>query len=378
MDKHIVKKLMTHKSGQFILSNKYDQNKLSPYIIQASILNETIRDMPILPDIAASLNEELMIRSIFSTAAIEGNPLRHDEVSQIILKKEDALNDKEKEICNLKQVYDLIDDSIPHKRIISEDFIKIVHSTITAGINYKDNTPGKYRNHSVKVGDEEHGGTYTPPKILEDIRTLMDTFLKWFNIDLQDENCFIQSALTHLYLALIHPFGQGNGRSARAIESLILNAYGIRYVPKMLSNYYYRNIDEYYWAFSNTIKSLKSKECDVTDFLEFAMKGIVESFRELKDRNFWHIKRMALRDFCGHLLERKGINARQHMLISLILNGPFPFSLKDLFNKDLFRPLYVNVSERTARRDVEALSKMGLLVLQEDDKFIVNLNLLTS
>ena len=376
MSQPIVDKVMTHKSGQFIFSNKYNTNKLSPYIIEATILNETIRDMPILPDIAVSLNEELMIRSIFSTAAIEGNPLHQDKVSQIVLEKQKALSDKEKEIRNLKHVYDLIDQPTPHKRILSEDFIKIVHSTITENIDYKDNVPGKYRNHFVKVGDNEHGGIDTPPKILEDIKMLMGKFIKWFNFDLQNENCFIQSALTHLYLALIHPFGQGNGRSARAIEALILNTYGIRYVPKMLSNYYYRNIDEYYWAFSNTLKSLKTKEYDVTPFLEFVMKGIEESFKELRDRIFWHIKRMALRDYCGYLLEQKKINNRQHMLISLILNRSLSFSLKDLFIKDLFRPLYVNISERTARRDIEALGKLGLLI-PEEDNFVLNINLLT-
>ncbi len=51
---------------------------------------------------------------------------------------------------------------------------------------------------------------------------------------------------------------------------------GIKFVPTMLSNYYYKNMDDYFWAFSNTIKS---KDNNVTPFLKFVLKGFIESLK---------------------------------------------------------------------------------------------------
>ena len=155
-----IKKVMTHKSGNFVFSRKYNYEKLAKYLIEANILNTTIKDIPILPASMAKFDEELMIRSIFSTAASEGNPLSEEKVSDIILKKGDALNDKQMEIYNLKNLYFEI-QQLPPNFDLSLDFektAKTFQSIITKNINYLDNIPGKYRNHPVKVGDKEHGG----------------------------------------------------------------------------------------------------------------------------------------------------------------------------------------------------------------------------
>ncbi len=369
---------MTYKSGQFVFSHKYNREKLAVYFAEADILNTTIKDIPILPAYSSKIDEELLIRSIFSTAAIEGNPLSEKNVSDIVLEKEEAINDKQKEIYNLKTMYDAIQHSAPDSDLIGnfENTIKGFQGIITSNINYPDNNPMNYRNHSVKVGDFEHSGIYTPPKIFEDIKTLMKHFADWFNNDLSDENCYVKAALVHLYIGLIHPFGQGNGRTARAIEGMILQQYNIKYLPKMLSNYYYKNIDDYYWAFSNTINSIKKKEFDVSPFLEFVMKGITESFGELKEKTMRSIKSLVLKDFYNWLFENKKINHRQHEFIKLLINDNKLFTLKSLFLNDVFKLLYSNVSERTARRDLELLTKQKILIVQKDGNLSLNFNVL--
>ena len=374
-----IKKVMTHKSGNFVFSRKYNYEKLAKYLIEANILNTTIKDIPILPASMAKIDEELMIRSIFSTAAIEGNPLSEEKVSDIILKKGDALNDKQMEIYNLKNLYFEI-QQLPPNFDLSLDFektAKTFQSIITKNINYLDNIPGKYRNHLVKVGDKEHGGIDTPPKILADIKILMKSFANWYKTNLSDDNCYIKAALAHLYIGLIHPFGQGNGRTARAIEGLILQQNKIKYLPKMLSNYYYKNIDEYYWAFSNTIQSIKKKEYDVTPFLEFVLKGVTESFFELKLKVMFYIKTLALRDFYDYLLNNKEVNKRQGELLKILLNTNVNFSLKDLYVNDIFKLLFLKVSERTARRDVDSLLKQKLLFVRDDGKLQLNFKVMT-
>jgi len=373
------KKVPTFKSGNFVFSRKYSNRMLQPYRIEAKILYETVKDLPVLPSLASDLEQELIRRSIFGTAAIEGNPLTEERVGQIIgeSKDVDLRGNAEQEINNLKTAYDLfkgIKMGEPGKMPrLSEKVIKEVHKVITRKLKYEYNNPGNYRNHIVKVSNKEHGGIYTPPKCLPDIKKLMKEFIKWINSDeLINLDAPIRAALAHYYLGLIHPFGDGNGRTARYIEAAILYQSGIKYVPPMLSNFYYTNIDDYFWAFSKTIKN---KENDMTPFLEFVLIGFIESLKEIKERIVYFIRLFALRDLYAFLKKEKHITQRQNDLLSILLDKIIPFTLKDLYTETPFNFLYREVSERTARRDINVLKNMNL-INTEDNKYILNLNAL--
>jgi len=356
MDKNVVKKVLTYKSGKFVFSKKFSEEKLSHLLIEAGVLYSTISELPILPNLASQLEEELIRRSIFTTAAIEGNPLTEEEVANVISEPNNRKQKVEREITNLKSAYDFVKFQPVSLFALTETQIKQIHSIITDGIEYKENIPGQYRSHKVKVGNAEHGGIYTPPKCLDDIKLLMVEFIEWINSKELMETPIIRAGLAHYYLGLIHPFADGNGRTARLVEALLLNSAGIKYAPVMLSNFYYRNLDDYFWAFS---KSIKNKE-DITPFLEFILRGFVESLKEIKGRITFFIRKFTLREYYAYLRARKEITERQHDLLIILLDYSGRFRLKDLFAPP-FNILYRNVSERTVRRDLEGLHKKNLL-----------------
>ena len=368
MDNRIIKKVMTFKSGNFAFSARYSEAELSGLLIETRLLYGTIADLPILPEWSAYLEKELIRRSIFSTAAIEGSPLREEEVGRIMLEQstsDQKDSEAKKEIRNLQKVYDYIKTVPPATGPyeLTEAFIREIHRIITSGLDYRDNLPGKYRNHTVKVGDSEHGGIYTPPKCQADIAALMKEFAKWINSkEVMALDSLIRAALAHYHLGLIHPFGNGNGRTIRIIEAMLLRTSGIKYVPTMLSNYYYRNIDDYYISFSRT---RKAHEHDVTLFLKFMLEGVAESLIEIKNDVIFRIRQLVMRDYCSALRSNKDITQRQYDLLSLLLDRGGTVSLKDLFNVAPYNTLYRNVSERTARRDLAKLSDLALLA-QED------------
>jgi Fic family protein len=293
-----VHKVLTNKSGKFAFSAKYSSEKVAAYLIECRILSRTINDLPILPKIYSQIEEDLIKRAIFSTAAIEGNPLSADKVSEI-LSNPKHIQSKEKaqtEINNLKNAYEFIKNITPPDSFltINEKLLREIHKAVTKDIDYNDNIPGNFRNHIVKVGDKSHGGVYTPPKIIEDINVLASFFIQWINNkNILNLDPIIRAALAHYHLSLIHPFADGNGRTARLIEALILQASGIKYVPVMLSNFYYRNLDDYYRAFSAAIKN---KENDISSFLEFVLLGMVESLKEIKEIITYHITVLTLKD----------------------------------------------------------------------------------
>lgn len=355
-------KIDTYKSGRFVFSCKYDINRIFSLLIENGVLIRTVNDLPILPNLASNLHEELIRRAIFGTAAIEGNPLSQEQVDQVLSQSKTfkTTEKAEKEIQNLKITYDYLRNLRNISQLkLDEDYIKKLHELITYDVEYESNIPGKYRNHIVKVGDIKHGGVYTPPKIYEDIKNLMSEYIKWINsesvLKLAPE---IRAALAHLHFSLIHPFGDGNGRTARIIEAFVLYQSGIKYVPVMLSNYYYRNIDDYYVSFSKTIMN---EENDVTDFIEFILKGVKESLYNIKDSITFFIRKFTLRDYYYFLRQNKLITSRQYDLLILLLDHQESFTLQDLKNKPYFNLLFRNVSERTARRDLIKLKSRNLL-----------------
>jgi len=366
-------KIPTYKSGPFALSLNYDMPKIREKLIEARSIYSSIRAIPILPQLLTQLEEELIKRSIFGTAAIEGNPLSEKEVGKVLdeQKANKELNQPERQISNLRNAYNAIKAIVidSSKRfMLDEKTIKKIHSIITTGVEEKNNDPGQYRNIEIKVGDAAHGGIYTPPKILDDMKPLMKEFMSWINSDeLLREDPAVRAALAHYYLALIHPFGNGNGRTARAIEALLLKDARIKFfVCVMLSNYYYKNIDDYFRAFS---LAERNDTYDVTPFLEFFLNGLIFSFKEVRSKIFAWIRIQTLRDYHRLLLSKKDIPQRQYDLLAILIDTNESFELKELFEKDIFRMIYREVSERTARRDVEELADKKLIELNKDNRY---------
>lgn len=369
---------MTYKSGKFVFSRKFSNEALSSYLIEAKILYSTVIDLPILPELSAQIQEEIIRRSIFGTAALEGNPLSESRVAQIVSEcnKTEQMERAEREIRNLKLAYDFVaSQKISNTPFLpGETLIQNIHALITVDLGYKNNIPGKYRDHLVKVGDVEHGGIYVPPKCLVDIERLMKEYVAWINHDeILQLNPIIRAALAHYHLSLIHPFADGNGRTTRLVEALLLRLAGIKYVPIMLSNYYYRNMDDYFWAFSN---SIKNKENDLTPFLEFVLRGVVDSLNGIKERITFFIRKFTLRDYYGFLKGDKRITQRQHDLLMILLSYLKPFTFQDLFRVDSLRLLYRGVSERTAKRDLKKICDMRLLNVLDKGKYELNFRVL--
>jgi Fic family protein len=254
---------------------------------------------------------------------------------------------------------------------LTKEFIIETHKIITSNISYASNVPGNYRPHEVKVGDKDHGGVYTPPKCLPDIEALMAKFVEWINSEpVKSLDPLLRGALAHYHLGLIHPFGDGNGRVARIVEAFMLRLSNIKYVPTMLSNYYYRKMDAYYWAFS---LARKNKENDVTPFLAFVLEGVIDSLNEIKGGITDNLQILIMRDYVAYLREKKHVSQRQCDLINMLLSKWRPVTLQDLLTVTPFNALCRNVSERTARRDLQKLSDKSIGVLKlQDDKYVLN------
>lgn len=365
-DKNLFKKVLTFKAGNFLFSRKYDQEKLTPLLIRAKAIYDSVASLPILPEWSSRLETDIIRRSIHGTAAIEGNPLPEERVGELLAQAEPSglLERSEREIMNLKTAYAVLAVASKEPFLISEAYMQDVNETITYGLATEGHSPGRYRDQRVLVGDKAHGGIYTPPKAKADIARLMTEFVKWLNsAEMLNEPMELRAALAHYHLGLIHPFGDGNGRTARFLEASILTRGGMRYVPKMLSNFYYRNMDAYFIAFRTTEKN---KDGDLTPFLEFALTGLLQSVEELQRIVHVFICILAFQAIADTLRQSRSITQRQHDLLRILIKNPSrSVTLKDLLTDPLFAPLYRRASEQTARRDLKRLAGLKLLAKDE-------------
>ncbi|QAZ65918.1 Fic family protein [Solidesulfovibrio carbinolicus] len=363
-----IHKVLTFKSGNFVFSRRFDQDNIATELKVFHACYDIIASLPTPPHLAAFLDADLIRKSIFSTAALEGNPLDEKAVGALLEKEGSttAANDFEREILNLKATHDkfiLATNKAKNAKpfLLSEGIIKAVHAAITIGVNDASISPGLYRNTPVQVGNPEHGGTYVPPKILEDIKTLMAAFVDWINGEaLLLTDPVIRAALAHYHLAKIHPFRDGNGRTARMIEAMILAAAGYRHIPSILWNAYYRDIHDYYIAFS---KSEHSTDDSVQPFLDFYCRSLRAGLEELRERLVAGVKPLLYRDYVAYLKNQtREISPRQHQLIELLLAaGDTAFDSHDLRQTSPFTLLYRQVSDKTIRRDIKNLERLGLI-----------------
>lgn len=359
----------------FAFAENYDLSELNELLTRASVLNNTISDIPMLPQQAAEMGTDISVSSISGTASLEGNAFSEEDIRTMFISnrgKSYSTNQKT-EINNLIKAYSRLDatetDGKPF--IVTEDFIKSLHKSLTDSLDINGSTPGTYRTKLVKVGSEEFGGVYRPP--VKDIDLFMAQFVEWINSEeMLTVSPFIRAALAHYQLSMIHPFFVGNGRTARLLEAYILHSANIKHVSKMLSNYYYRHIDTYFKSFASAKKGKK----DVTAFIKFVLEAVNSSLDELKNRVYGYLYDLTMREYLSIMKEDGELNQRQYDLILLMMDENRGITLAALHTDKPFSYLYAKVTEQTARRDLKKLTDMKVLTTKDQKIYDIGTDLL--
>jgi len=245
---------------------------------------EHLCGVPLQPQVATMLHTVYLAKGVHATASIEGNTLSEKDVINIIegnfpvSRSESYLK---QEIDNIIGATNDLLGAV--ERNGSEDIsvgqIKDYNKTVLNNLSVDDHViPGEFS--LVQVGVMRYRGA---PK--EDYEFLMERLCEWLNstdFKTNDDDMIIpfgiiKSIVSHIYLAWIHPFGDGNGRTARLLEVRFLLEAGVpSAAAHLLSNHYNRTRDEYYRQLEYASKS----GGDIMPFLLYAVRGFVDQFRK--------------------------------------------------------------------------------------------------
>lgn len=245
---------------------------------------EHITDALLRPDVAKDLHLLFLARGVHATTAIEGNTLSEEEVLKAVkgeLRLPESQAYLQQEVNNIIEACNLIKDKVLDGREPDLTLQNVLdyHVMVLKGLPLNEVVvPGEIRQYSVVVA-----GYRGAPA--EDCEFLLDRLCKWLGeFDRNDPSlraplAVVKAIIAHLYIAWIHPFGDGNGRTARLIEFRILLEAGLpSAAAHLLSNFYNRTRDEYYRQLDRS-----SRERNPTPFIEYATRGFVDELRSALD-----------------------------------------------------------------------------------------------
>jgi Fic family protein len=209
------------------------------------------------------------LRSIHSSNAIEGNTLTLQQVTDVIDGKH--VLGSPKEIRETKNAYEAYEHLFEYDPYSAKDLLR-AHGYMTSGLV---NHPGHYRSGDVGVFSGKVPVHVAPPQ--QFVPQLISDLLKWAKKSTLHP--IIKSSIVHFELEFIHPFIDGNGRTGRLWQSLILAKWKEAFAWVPIETIVYENQQGYYVALR---KASRSGDC--SGFIEFMLEIIAEALIKLPSR----------------------------------------------------------------------------------------------
>lgn len=316
-------------------------------------------------------NKVFLAKGVRGTTAIEGNTLTEEEVLDHLEGRLDVPPSKRyltREIDNVVGVVkEVWSDTKGRFALPTPDILKQFNRQVLDGLELAPEViPGKVRSHSVGVG-----GYLGAPA--EDCEYLIERLCAWLAGDdfkprpgKEMATAILKAALAHLYVAWIHPFGDGNGRTARLLEFQILVQAGMPMpCAHLLSNHYNATRTDYYRQLDGAHRS----GGDTVPFLVYAVRGLVDGLREQVEWVRNEQWAAAWRDFVYELFLERRTPANQRRLRLLLdlsaARSPVPRSRLAEISPRVARD-YARKTAKALTRDLNILRNMDLVLVGPD------------
>ncbi|MBI1909831.1 MAG: Fic family protein [Deltaproteobacteria bacterium] len=234
--------------------------------------------------VLASFEKKANVLSTHTSTSIEGNPLPLTEVKKLLKSRPENIRDTEREILNYNRILEEMNEKIKRGSIaIDIPFICCVQQEITTGLIEKFRC-GKLRTEPIFVNDPRSGKTVYWSPDHRDVPKMMDNLIRFVKEKRGHIEPLILAGIFHKELVIIHPFMDGNGRTARLVAKALLADMGLNTFNLFsFENYYNKNVAAYfqnvgilgnYYELSDTI--------DFTQWLEYFTGGIIDELLRVK------------------------------------------------------------------------------------------------
>jgi len=303
----------------------------------------------IKPEIENELVFDSIIEEAWASNIIEGAFTTHKRAQELVRRN---LTPKDKNELMMKNNHQAMTFIIENRESdFSIDFILNLHHIITQDTLEDPEYAGKFRDDDVFIRDKANTVIFKP-MAAEKIEESLKNLVTWVNTQSEEDfiHPIVKASIIHFFLVYVHPFFDGNGRTARALFYFYLLKERYDFFKYFsISALIAKQKEKYY----KSIKEVEDYDNDLTYFLLYSADIVMKSIDEILDK----IIKKYTSDRISKSLNLRGVylNKRQKKLIKILIDQDHKSITTRRYEK-IFK-----VSYGTARSDLNELSEKGLL-----------------
>lgn len=331
---------------------------------------EHLARVPLRPETARRLHRLYLAKGAAATTAIEGNTLTEAEVLKAVEGHLDVPPSRaylKQEVENIISACNRIGEQIAGNALpgVTPATVFDYNQQVLMDLPHDPNAspPGGVRQHEVTVGSAYRGAPH------EDCAYLVGRLCDWlagpdFKAAPGRETVYaiIRAVVAHLYLAWIHPFADGNGRTARLVELHVLLAAGVPSpAAHLLSNHYNETRGDYY----RELRRASGTGGDLLPFLHYAVRGFVDGLREQLEFVWMQQSDVVWRSFVHEIFQsRTSVSEvrRRHLALDLGMKSDWVAISEVTSLTSRLAEAYADKTPKTIQRDLGALERLDLIV----------------
>lgn len=240
--------------------------------------------LEITPVLLESLRKSARLVSTHYSTAIEGNLLTRGQVEQVV-EQNQRIRGRERDVREVKGYYAALEEVgrlAESRAAVTERVIQSIHALVMG--NGRKRRPTPYRDgQNVIRNSRSNEIVYLPPEAIA-VPGLVAELVSWLNAK-SDLPIPLRAAIAHYQFATIHPYYDGNGRTARLLTTLILHrgGYGMNGIYS-LEEHYANRLGAYYAALTvgpSHNYHLGRAQADITGWIAYFVAGMAEAFEKV-------------------------------------------------------------------------------------------------
>jgi len=345
----------------------YDPSAIVGALVEAKSAIQSLAETPYQRDWVEKLQQVQLKMEVAGTSKIEGADFTEGELEAALDPKsnrEGLITRSQRQAFAAAETYRWI-ATLALDFPIDAALIREIHRRIVTGCDDDHCPPGelRIRDSNVAFGNPRHRGCEGGNECTLAFEGLIDAAQHSY----RGHDPIIQALAFHYHLAAMHPFLDGNGRTARALEALVLRRAGLRTTTFIaMSNYYYDEKIKYLEALS----SVRAAGHDLTFFLLFALRGIAIQCQRLLTEIRKNMAKALFRNMMYDLFNRlaskrqRVIKDRQIGLLKLLLNVDF-MDWHEFVAKSVFIYSQLKNPDKALGRDVVNLINLGAVRIEK-------------
>lgn len=257
-------------------------------LMRIEAVKQAIEALPITPQVLASLRETARLFSTHYSTMIEGNLLTQEQVARVI-EQDQHFPGRERDESEVRGYYAALDEVevlAKNRSKLTESAIRRLHALVM-GSGKTRVKPTPYRDGQNVIKDSgSRKIVYLPPEAA-DVPNLMTDLVDWITAK-NELPVPLKAAVAHYQFATVHPYYDGNGRTARLLTTLILHlgGYGLKGLYA-LEEYYAKNLTAYYKALTvgpSHNYYMGRADADITSWVAYFIEGMAASVEKVREQ----------------------------------------------------------------------------------------------